>query len=61
MSSTFRSGVSTILPLADTIPALGNHTSLVGGDMLRTELNRDLPRKTRPLITFNVRRECFST
>lgn len=46
--------VNNTYQLADTITwRIGNHSLAFGADMRRTELNSDLPRNARPLITFN--------
>lgn len=46
--------VNNTYQVADTVTwRTGNHSLAFGADMRRTELNSDLPRNSRPLITFN--------
>lgn len=46
--------VNNTYQLADTVSMrIGNHSIAFGADIRRTELNSDLPRNSRPLITFN--------
>jgi hypothetical protein len=46
--------VNNTYQLADTFTwQLGDHAVAFGADVRRTELNSDLPRNSRPLITFN--------
>ncbi|HKS29757.1 MAG TPA: carboxypeptidase regulatory-like domain-containing protein [Pyrinomonadaceae bacterium] len=46
--------VNNTYQVADTMTVrLGNHNLAFGTDIRRTELNSDLPRLARPLITFN--------
>jgi hypothetical protein len=46
--------VNNTYQLADTLTArAGDHSLAFGLDIRRTELNSDLPRNSRPLITFN--------
>ncbi|HEY9284969.1 MAG TPA: TonB-dependent receptor, partial [Pyrinomonadaceae bacterium] len=49
-----QSRVNNTYQLADTFTwQLGDHSLAFGADIRRTELNSDLPRNSRPLITFN--------
>ncbi|HEX8651687.1 MAG TPA: TonB-dependent receptor [Pyrinomonadaceae bacterium] len=46
--------VNNTYQVADNLSwRLGNHSLIFGTDIRRTELNSDLPRNSRPLITFN--------
>ena len=46
--------VNNTYQLADTMTVrIGNHNLAFGADIRRTELNSDLPRLARPLLTFN--------
>ncbi len=46
--------VNNTYQVADTVTVrTGNHSFAFGTDIRRTELNSDLPRNSRPLITFN--------
>jgi Carboxypeptidase regulatory-like domain len=46
--------VNNTYQLADSVTwHTGEHNYVFGADLRRTELNSDLPRNTRPLITFN--------
>jgi hypothetical protein len=46
--------VNNTFQVADTMSwRLGNHSLAFGADTRRTELNSDLPRNSRPLLTFN--------
>ncbi|HVG34838.1 MAG TPA: TonB-dependent receptor [Pyrinomonadaceae bacterium] len=46
--------VNNTYQLADTVSMrFGNHSLAFGADIRRTELNSDLPRNSRPLLTFN--------
>ena len=46
--------VNNTYQVADTVTlALGRHSFAFGTDLRRTELNSDLPRNSRPLVTFN--------
>jgi hypothetical protein len=47
--------VNNTYQLADTVTTqVGNHSLVFGVDARRTELNSDLPRNSRPLLTFNA-------
>lgn len=47
--------VNNTYQLADTLTTqFGNHNLVFGVDVRRTELNSDLPRNARPLLTFNA-------